>query len=461
MINQIAILTVFGIFFGIAFWSRKTTRMQMEGEPNTIKTLHLTGTLLATAIGGGLIYGIIQIGMDGGVVGAIFGIVYFLGFAMLGVLAPAIRKYCKIDETNKNAKGVILSFNHLLLARYGKNILAFVAIIYSLVYVAFLAAQYVALAKFISTYFMGLNIGYALFLSALCVVIYTSAGGYRAVVYSDLVQVVFVGLLVFYLIFIVFPMYSVGDVMKLPPKYFNGLGMGFPFLLWSTLFVIPTLVIRLDHWQRILTAKDWRVARKAYLFSGVFLLITFLCFTYLGMLATANGSKNLFYVFNNSFGRFTSWIPIVAIICAILSSADTVLNVNAVNVVQSLSVWFPKIQDNNKDMRVLEKVFLSRRSALRLSTIILGTFAYFWSLTKPDVVMLITEGFKYLLVFIPMIFGALLSENPSRTGVIASITMGIGSSILVQIFVNPNYGFVVGFIVAVLVFYSASKWGVR
>ena len=75
MIDQAMIVLLLLIFLGVAFCSRNSTRIQMEGEPNSIGTLQLISTLLATAVGGGLILGITEIGMQGGVIGAILGFV--------------------------------------------------------------------------------------------------------------------------------------------------------------------------------------------------------------------------------------------------------------------------------------------------------------------------------------------------------------------------------------------------
>ena len=59
---------------------------------------------------------------------------------------------------------------------------------------------------------------------------------------------------------------------------------------WAMIFVLPTLLLRLDHWQRIVAARDEHTVRRAYVLSALTLPFVFGSFLFVGMTATSAGS---------------------------------------------------------------------------------------------------------------------------------------------------------------------------
>ena len=79
------IIAIALVFLIIRALKERTTDLNLHlGKPNSVGLIPLMSTLLATAIGGGLIFGLIQFGSSSGIIGILLAIVYCLSFIGLG-----------------------------------------------------------------------------------------------------------------------------------------------------------------------------------------------------------------------------------------------------------------------------------------------------------------------------------------------------------------------------------------
>ncbi|MCB0807458.1 MAG: hypothetical protein KDC05_16820, partial [Bacteroidales bacterium] len=116
-----------------------------------------------------------------------------------------------------------------------------------------LAAQFVAMASLLKFAFV---IDYipAAIISCLVVITYTAFAGLSGVIITDLLQFIIIVIMII-LIFIPGINYDTEGLTKLtelPANFLNGTYYGWAFLIALPLFLSPSVLIRMDIWQRIL-----------------------------------------------------------------------------------------------------------------------------------------------------------------------------------------------------------------
>ena len=84
------IIGIFAVFLVLAYIDRTNKLQDHEGKSNSVSYWRLVSTLLATAIGGGLIFGLISFGRSSGSIGVLLGVVYCVSFIALGLLSPYV-----------------------------------------------------------------------------------------------------------------------------------------------------------------------------------------------------------------------------------------------------------------------------------------------------------------------------------------------------------------------------------
>ncbi len=84
---------IFVVFLILAYLERTNILQDHEGTPNSVGFWKLLSTLLATAVGGGLILGLIGFGQAYGSIGVLLAVVYCISFVVLGLLSRHIRLF--------------------------------------------------------------------------------------------------------------------------------------------------------------------------------------------------------------------------------------------------------------------------------------------------------------------------------------------------------------------------------
>ena len=216
------IIAIALVFLIIRALKERTTDLNLHlGKPNSVGLIPLMSTLLATAIGGGLIFGLIQFGSSSGIIGILLAIVYCLSFIGLGFFAKYIRRIGR----NMQERGLIddnhnISFPLLLAKKYNKVTWGGIIFSYGVIYIGFLAAQYVAMASLIKVLHINIDSNWLIVISSITIYIYVSIGGFRSVLKSDIIQ--FIAVLVILLTAIFLIMFkSPVDLSLVETSYWN------------------------------------------------------------------------------------------------------------------------------------------------------------------------------------------------------------------------------------------------
>lgn len=444
------------IVFFIFLHLKKSTKEHYFVNNRETKLFPLIATSLATYVGGGVSIGLISMGYEGGFAAVAIGIAYVIGFIIFSRFAPKINSYCR--EKNIYTFNGFLNEKYLKAAtpKFSKLFSSYINIINIFIYFFLLAVQFVAMASILK-YELGIGFEVALLISCVVVITYTTLAGMSGVISTDTLQFI---ILLLIIAVILIPGFltdtnMLKDLGNLPNKMLNGTSYGIVFLIALPLFLAPSVLVRLDTWQRAISAKDGNVARKAIFYSGLGMLPFYFIFPLVGMsvklLHNNINPNDATYIFLNSHcNEFLLGFAVVGFLAALMSSADSFLNIISISVVKDFIGW-----KKGKEKKELNKV--------KLFSVIFGILAMFVAYFFPNIVDLMVIGTSAIVVFVPTTILALIKKDLSnyKFAALHSIIWGFIANVAFFIYgiISPSTfqakaSFVPAFIVSAIVFFS-------
>jgi SSS family solute:Na+ symporter len=451
------------VFFTIRHVKPKDPENYLVNNRKT-KLLPLVVTILATFVGGGTSIGLIAMGYESGFAAIGIGIAYVIGFMLMMRYAGKIRDF--------GAANRIYSFPQYLSQRFTKNRTTLFKRSFSTVvngvnifiFFFLLAAQFVGMASLLR---FGFDIGYqhAVVISAVIIILYTALAGLSGVIFTDMIQFVAIVIMI---IFIFIPgVYNdtaqLSRLTELPEEMLNGTFYGYTFLIGLLLFLSPSVLVRMDIWQRMLAAKDAATARKASLWSGIGMLPFYIIFPLVGMSVRISISPDLnpndtTYFFLAAHGtEFFTAFAVTGLLAALMSSGDSFLNIVSISAVRDFTGW-RKIENPDPS---------TTQTWIRLVTVIFGILALFIALSFPYIVDLMVVGIGTIVIFVPVTVLALTHKDPHHYARAALISIFFGFAVNTSFFIfgvlspelfEPKSSFIPAFIVSSLALVIAMKF---
>jgi solute:Na+ symporter, SSS family len=371
-------------------------------------TFALVFTTLATFVGGGVCMGLIAMGYTSGFAAVAVGLAYVIGFFILFFFAGKIRTI----GASKN----IYSFAEFLNRSYIKETensnfpKIFAGLISGVNIVIFFfltAAQFVGMATLLS-YAFGVGYVYAAGISFLIVIIYTALAGLSGVIITDIIQF---SVICFMIVFVFIPGIWIESsgferLVELPTSFLNGTHEGLIFLIALPLMLSPSILTRMDIWQRILAAGSEKIAKKTALISGFSMLPFYIIFPLVGMVVRINLGEDIdpnhaMHLFlEKSTSNVLLGFSIIGLLAALMSSADSFLNIVAITAIRDFSSW-----KNNANSKVLHF------KRIRIAVVIFGAMALAMALYFANIVELFIAGITLNIVFAPVCLFALLKKD--------------------------------------------------
>jgi len=417
--------------------------------------------MLATLVGGGTSIGLMAMGYESGFAAVGIGIAYVIGFMIMIRFSGHIRTY--------GEKFNIYSFPHYLNHKYtsteelgfARVFSAAVSGVNIFIFFFILCAQFVAMASLLKFSF---EIGFttAAIISAVIIIIYTAIAGMSGVIITDTIQFIAIIIMIIFIFIpgIISDTAVLSRMEELPPEFLSGTFYGPVFLIALFIFLSWSVMVRMDVWQRLLAAKDEKVAKRVSLWSGMGMLPFYIIFPLVGMSIKlvldydlgSNETADVAYLFidRHSTG-FIMGFAVVGMLSALMSSGDSFLNIISISAVKDFVGWGKKKEEVTK-----EKAHLM----IRIATIVFGLIALFIALVFPNIVDLMVVGISTITIFAPITLFALIRKDAFnfRKAALASIL----SAFIVNIFfftwgiLKPEQfqaksSFVPAFIVATLV----------
>ena len=308
----IAVYFVFILLIGVysAFKIKTPTDYYIAGKKAGL--IPVSGSLLATILGGSAILGTIELSHNIG-----WAALWFLFCAVLGlfVLIP-ISKYVK-RYGNYTMPELLGNF-------YGRKAEFISSLIIPVAWLGIIAAQIIAAAKILS----GLGfIGYssAAILSGVVFIVYTLLGGQLSILKTDALQsvLIIVGLLA--LIFFSFQSSGFANIEKLEiNSLFNSSFSPFDLIILILTYSV-TFVVGPDIYSRLFCAKNEKTASRSILIVALILIPISFGLTYLGIISQQTQNAGIISFAQNLLPGWAYGLFIAALLSAVMSSADTTL----------------------------------------------------------------------------------------------------------------------------------------
>jgi len=325
MLGLIVIATYFAAMIAIGLVSRRRARgadnFFVAGRSGS--SLFITGSLLATIIGGSAIMVTSSLSFTRGLTGIWWLLVGSIGLIFLGIfLAKKVREFG------------LYTLPELVEKQYNKWVALAGSILIVVAWIGVIGAQIIAAGSIMSVLGIGDPRLWMLLFTAVFVS-YTILGGQHAILRTDTLQtvIIFAGIFgALVLVFIRFDGWS-GLISALPPERFSfplGPGFGGYELVNLLLLVGLTYVVGPDMYSRLFCARDAGTARKSVFWAALLIIPIALAITIIGMGASALfpdiASNQAFpMVIKEILPPFWGAIVLAALLCAFMSSADTCL----------------------------------------------------------------------------------------------------------------------------------------
>ncbi len=446
-IDLIIVAIFFIIIFTIGFLERKKIDIDdyWVNSRNT-KKLIIVATVTSTHLGVGSTFANAGVAFSGGglatlVLMASF-FLYFLIFSKF--FAP------KIKEFGDKYKAYTLP--DFLEHRYSKRVRVAGLMVNLLTYGFWLSLQILGIGIFVSSV-SDVNQNLAILIGGAIVVAYTSIGGLRADIRTDVFQFLVMLTLIFIFIPIVFlKSGGLDTITQLPATYLSGQEFApWYIFLFAFLVIGASSIVTADLWQRVYAADSVKSVKWAFKVAAFIIFLFLISGTLLGILghavvpdATANNvipELLKLYLSPVVFG-----LILAGFFAAIMSSADTVLLVMSMTLVHDLYQ-----KSLNKELTPDQVLKVSR-----WTTFVLGAIAVLLAITIFNVIHLAIDALTFLVALLPAVVFGFYWKKARESAAFWSIVLGTLTIVVILPF-SAIYAFVPGILVSFTTFFIVSK----
>lgn len=433
------------------FRSRGLGWRAYASDPKRYGWIVIAISMTGTVVGGGMFLAVAQIGYDAGIAGYVLGVVYVAGFGMTAMFARPIT-----ERLWGARNGTLID---VVRDCYGTPVTVVFSLTNAVLYLALLAAQFVATFQFVSFLSLhGLPSWVALTLIGLAVgsaLFYPIVGGLRKDVQTDILQVLLIALGSAFILEAIWSSEAAGATLsRLPSSHLTGMGYGSFFVVGVVLFLTPSFLVRMDVWQRFGIARNTRSAALGMAVAGVIACVFYFLFTTVGMQAYLEGVPSGKFVALEFLSiHLTSPVSLAlvaaAFFAAVMSSADTFINGTALFLTSLL--WRRRWENTSPG----DESALLRRS--RFMSLFVGVAGVALARVVPDLVDLLSGAFSLLLAFLPVVLGILFPQLRNSRAAFASSVTSLGVFLVAFFFWDPKQAFVPAVLISGVVFFLILK----
>jgi SSS family solute:Na+ symporter len=319
------IFAYLAILIGIGFYaSRKQDGIKdFFVAGGTLGTFSIACLWTASWVGGAAIVGGVGKTYEFGISGGWYIVCMAAGCVLFGLLFAA-----RVKRWGEERQ--LLTYPDFIESHYDSRTRIVATISTALAFTGFAAGQLAAAGAILSN-LLGWDYSLALLLASGIIIVYTAAGGFLAVTYTDWVQLVllFVGI-VFVGIPVAISNGGTWEAMttQLPAGHFSPTGWGLPTMLALGVSIPLSFFVGMDSYTRMFAAKNERVARRGTLWAALLLIPLAIGAVWLGMTAALlypnveNSSEILSQLVMDTFPVGLKGLMLVAILSALMSTAD-------------------------------------------------------------------------------------------------------------------------------------------
>ena len=306
----------------------------------------VTGSLLATIIGGSSTIGIAGLGYSKGLVGAWWMLAGAIGLLLLSVwFAERVRTYD------------VYTLPEILRKQYGGNAVRIIAsVLIAAAWLGIIAAQIIAAGKILSVLWPGQSVP-LMIIAGSVFIIYTLLGGQYSILRTDLIQSAFIiaGVIVCAIAGVSAAGGLSGMAENLSPSYFSfptSPDFGWIDLLTFLFFVGATYLVGPDIYSRIFCSRDPKIARRSLVLAASVMIPTAFLITLAGIAARVllpeiQPESALPALVMSIIPTGLNGLVIIALLAAVMSSADTCLLTTSTIITSDILSPLFKIDEKN------------------------------------------------------------------------------------------------------------------
>lgn len=367
------------------------------------------GTMAATVLGGASTVGTVKLGYVHGISG--FWLCAALGLGIIALNLFLAKPLLRLK---------IFTVTQVLEQRYNPMARQASAVI-MLAYALMIAVTSTLAIGTVLQVLFDMHFWAAILLGGGVVVVYSTIGGMWSLTLTDIVQFVIktVGLM-----FVLLPicLYRVGGwdelVAKLPSASFSLTTIGWDTIITYFLIYFFGILIGQDIWQRVFTARDEKVAKRAGTVAGVYCVIYGLVCAVIGMAAhvllpdLANANNAFAAIVKSALPDGIRGLVIAAALAAMMSTASAGLLAASTVLTEDL---LPKLRGGKQSSLAINRLF----------TLLTGIAVLGIALVVEDVISALTLAYNLLVggMLVPLI-GAIFWKRATTAGAITSMTLG-------------------------------------
>lgn len=398
-------------------------------------SMHIGLSVVATDVGGGFSIGLGGLGFMMGLSGS-----WMLFTGLIGAWLSAVFLIPKVNRLSKQIN--LLTFPQLFEYLFNPKVALLAGFISAIGYIGFTSSQLLAGAKLASATFTALSLTQALIIMGIIAVVYTVAGGLKAVIYTDTVQWI---ILMAGLVFIGIPMgyYAVGGYESIKatvqPEMLSLTNVAWSQLVNWGVTIIPIWFVGMTLYQRIYACRDEKTARRAWYIAGLFEypIMAFMG-VLLGLFARVGADQGMFVglgytdpaqmdtemglplLLRTVLPAGLTGLMLSAYFSAIMSTADSCLMAASGNVVTDILERFMPIKGHEKKILRYSQV----------ATFAIGAIALLIAMSMQNVLelMLLSYAFMVSGLFVPVL-GGMYWKRSTPTAAFWSMLLGGGTTL--------------------------------
>jgi len=376
MIQLIIVMAYSLAMIAIALGARKKARTQngffvAQRQANTAL---ITGSFVATAVGGSVTVGMAGLGFRQGLTGVWWLLVGSIGLVLLGTFFA------------KKVRGAALyTLPELVEKQYGGRVGLAASILIVIAWIGVVAGQIVAAGTILSIFGIGSGVFWMVVFTVVLVA-YTVIAGQLSVIRTDLFQAVVVCLGVFVTLALFLPQAGGLDGLRfsLPQDFFSfpvSSQFDWKALLSLLILVGATYVVGPDMYTRLFCARNERTAQKAaFLSASAFIPLAF-AIALIGM-----GARVLYphispeqafpQLISGVLSPWMGGLVLAALVAALMSSADTCLLSQGVILTQDIIRRFiPSLSEKRTILLTRLNIIILGLLALGLAMVLKGVIS--------------------------------------------------------------------------------------
>ena len=435
------------IWIGVSVVRAKEKNSKIDSFLAADRNMNLvqtTSSAAATDIGGGFSIAMGGLGFTLGVSGS-----WMIAVSGLSVVMVSFLMVPKVKRWSDKVKG--LTTGDLFEARFDRRTGTLAAVVIGLAWFTFVGGQIIAGGKLLQVT-LNMNLTFAVLLSGAIILAYTTMGGLKAVIYTDVFQMF---VLMIGIVFIAVPigLIEVGGWGAMVEKFnsspetedlLNWGAVGWQQMLGWFFAVFPVWFISIAAMQRIVAARDVKTAQRGFFLTGIPIEWPLFAIgsTMIGLIARflipdlADPELATPMIIMQLLPAGIAGLVIAAYIAAVMSSADSCLMGPVAIFTNDIYKKYLKPQSSQEQLvRVA-----------RYTTIFLGILAIATAYLIPNVLDLILYAYTFgsAGIFFPML-GLLFWRRTTATGAFWSMLLGGSSAVIYSILGEP-FGFAASYL---------------